>query len=237
VRVDELATPKNDAELFETDPDALLISPFMTGDVFAGVTCGDETVDVAIAGHPCVIRGGGGQLMTRVPCCLLKPTEDAIAYEDWPEGHFDKFPLPNDLGLGGNQAIRLLDWASVHKREFQRARRKVALTERGVYIFQQRFTHALARVAVPLPEYEVASKAVLREAGLEVEWVDSLVGNPTDDKAITKTVKSFHKFLDEPDGEGPATRRGLLRHAGGDTALTKLVRIEIKRRQQEGAAE
>jgi len=114
-------------------------------------------------------------------------------------------------------------------------RRKVALTERGVYIFQQRFTHALARVAVPLPEYEVASKAVLREAGLEVEWVDSLVGNPTDDKAITKTVKSFHKFLDEPDGEGPATRRD--RHAGGDTALTKLVRIEIKRRQQKDAAE
>ncbi|GEM_PF-1662319 len=227
MRIEELIAPVGDHEIFETDSDALLIKPYMTGDIFVAIPDGDEEIAVAIAAHPCAIRGANGKLLTRIPCCVLKSTSQPIPYAMWPEGHFDKFPLSDDLGLGPNQAVRLLEWRAVHHRELTRARRRAALTERGVYVFQQRLTHALTRVAVKLDDYERALRDVLREAALEEDWVDGLVADPTDERAIGKAAEAFHRFLDEEETPG-RKRRELLKVEGGERRLTKLVRDELK---------
>ncbi len=226
MRVDELVAPRNVVELYDLDDEALQLKPYMTGDVFADVAAAEEeTFAVMIVGHPCVIRGAGGQLMTRIPCCVLKPIEKDIAYSQWPDGDFDKFPLTSAIGLGDRQTVRLLEWRSVHKRELRRVRRRATMTERGVYIAQQRFTHAIARCAVPLAYFERASKHAMREAELEYEWVAELVTpGAAAEPETAKLVKEFHKLLDR-DGN-----RHLLLEEGGDSRLRSIVRSEIKRR-------
>jgi hypothetical protein len=225
VRVDELAAPRDDAELYDLHEEALELKPYMTGDVFSDVAGdGDETVPVMIVGHPCVIRGARGRLMTRVPCCVLKPVEKDIAYAQWPEGDFDKLPVTSALGLGDRQAVRLLEWRSVHHKQLPRSRRRATMTERGVYIVQQRFMYAITRCAVWLSEFEKSSRHVMREAEMEYEWVADLVDDPTDEKEITKLVTDFHKLLDQNDN------RKLLLQEGGDSTLRAIVRRAIKDR-------
>lgn len=226
MRIDELAAPRDDAELYDLDPEALQLKPYMTGDVFASVEVApDETVDVMIVGHPCAIRGASGKLKTRLPCCVLKAIDREIPYATWPDGDFDKFPLSVALGLAEHQTVRLLEWRSVHHKQLPRASRRATLTERGVYILQQRFTHAITRCAVPLADFERSSKRVMREAELEYEWVADLVDDPTDERAISRLVSSYHRLLDK-DGN-----RALLREEGGDSTLRGIVRREIRARQ------
>jgi hypothetical protein len=224
VRIDELAEPEGDDELFDADPEALLLRPYMTGDVFVDVDTGIETASVMIGGHPCAIRGAGGKLGTRVPCFVLRPVATPIAYSDWPEHHFDKFPLSDALGLGENQTARLTEWRSVHKRELTRDRRRVTLTDRGVYILQQRFTHSSARAAIPLIEFERASRPVLSEAELEYEWLGELVDPGADQGSIEALVREFHAFLDQ------AGARELLYQEGGESRARALVRQELRER-------
>lgn len=156
MRVEDLVSPRNTAEIFEHDPDALFLKPYMTGDVFAGVPDPDapeddldRTLTVTIVGHPCAIRGHGGRLKTRIPCCIVNQVTTAVPYDEWPDGNFDLFPVGDELGLGERLAVRFQEFTSVHRRELQRSRRVAALTPRGVYIFYQRFSHSLTRVAFP----------------------------------------------------------------------------------------
>jgi len=230
VRVEDLVSPRNTAEVFEDDPDALFLKPYMTGDLFADVPDPDEpdrTLTVAIVGHPCAIRGHGGQLKTRIPCCIVNQVATAVPYDEWPDGNFDLFPVGDELGLGERLAVRFLEFTSVHRRELQRSRRVAALTPRGVYVFYQRFSHSLTRVAFPLAAYEAGTRHIVEEAELESEWVEQLAGDDRGEKQLDKHVKAFHKFLDEVvDGE---PRRAALKREGGHSALRKELRGEMKR--------
>lgn len=232
MRVGELATPRNAAELFESDADALFFKSYMPGDVFSDVPDLDhpgQTITVAIVGHPCAIRGAGGKLKTRVPCCLVSQIANTVPYEEWPDGHFDYFPLDDALGIGERQAIRLAEFRPVHRRELARERRVAGLTERGLYILQQRFTHSLTRVAFPLAAFEEGSRHIAAEAEMENEWVEGLASDERDAAMVEGAVKEFHKFLDEDVNGAP--RRAGFRQTGGTSAINKEIRAEINRRQ------
>jgi hypothetical protein len=226
VRVDELATPLNDAELYDLDVEALLLRPYMTGDVFTDVEVGDEAPSmVMIIGHPCVIRGSRGKLSRRVPCCVMKQMESELPYGEWPERRFDRFPVSSALGLGERQAAALLEWRSVRSAGLSREQRRATMTDRGVYILQQRFTHAITRCAVPLADFEASSRNVMREAELEYEWVGDLTADPKDEGEVSAHIKDFHTFLDEGD------HRKLLTQEGGHSPLRAIVRAELKGRR------
>jgi len=226
VRVDVLVAPRSDDELWDLDDEAVRLRPYMTGDVFADVDDGDaEHVAVMIVGHPCVIRGSRGRLARRVPCCVVKQMQDELPYDQWPEGRFHLFPVPDALGLGEHHAAYLLEWRSVRQGELRRDRRRATMTDRGVYILQQRFTHAITRYATVLADFEAATIKEMREAELEHEWVADLVADPADDAAVNEQVLAFHTFLDE------GGYRKLLRQEGGETRLRAIVRTEIKRRR------
>ena len=172
MRIGELVTPESDAELFDLDAEALLLKPVMAGDVFANVdTAGDDAEAVMIVGHPCVIRGSRGKLARRVPCAVVKEMDSPLPFAEWPERRWDKLPCPDSAGLGALSATALLEWRSVPKGQLKRSERRLTMTERGVYVLQQRFTHAITRCAVPIAAFESSSKHVMREAELEYEWV------------------------------------------------------------------
>jgi hypothetical protein len=99
------------------------------------------------------------------------------------------------------------------------------MTDRGVYVLQQRFTHAITRYAPLLADFEAASVNVMREAELEYEWVAELIGDPADDSDVAAHVRAFHTFLDE------GGHRALLGQEGGDSRLRAVVRAEIKSRR------
>jgi hypothetical protein len=226
VRVDDLVAPRGDDELWDLDEEALRLRPYMTGDVFADVSDGDgDPIVVMIVGHPCVIRGSRGQLGRRVPCCVVKQMQEEMAYDQWPEGRFDRFPVPQALGLGERQAAYLLEWRSVRRGELQREHRRGTMTDRGVYVLQQRFTHAITRCAPVLADFEAATVREMREAELEYEWVAELIATPEDEAGVAGLVSDFHTFLDD------GGHRALLREEGGDSRLRGIVRAEIKRRR------
>lgn len=226
MRVDELVAPENDAELFDADPEALHLKPVMTGDVFTNVdTAGDDLETIIIVGHPCVIRGSRGKLARRVPCAAVKQMSDPLPYPEWPQRRWDKLPLASTPGLDDHSAAALLEWRSVHKSKLLRSERRLTMTERGVYVLQQRFTHAITRCAVPVADFEASSKHVMREAELEFEWVAELVPDGTDEKHVQDLTEAFHDFLDEDD------RRALIRPEGGESQLRSQVRTEIKHRR------
>ncbi len=236
MRVDDLTSPRGKAEIFEDDRDALFMKSFMTGDVFSDIPDpdGDGPMTVAIVGHPCAIRGHGGALKTRIPCCVVSNVGKEIPYDEWPDGNFDLFPLDSGLGLGEQQAVRLTEFRPVHRRELLRERRVAALTPRGIYIFQQRFTHSLARVAFPLAAFEEASSHIVDESELEMEWIEHFAGDTRDERQIAKHVKAFHKFLDHDIAEGTARREGF-KEPGGTSAIAKQARAEMKRRSEKAA--
>lgn len=225
MRIDVLVAPGSDDELWDLDQEALRLRPYMTGDVFADVADdgdGDATA-VMIIGHPCVIRGSRGRLARRVPCCVVKRMQDELPYDQWPERRFHVFPVPDAIGLGEHQAAYLLEWLSVPQGGLSRDRRRATMTDRGVYILMQRFTHAITRCATVVADFEAAAVKEMREAELEYEWVAELVADPSDGAAIEQQVRTFHGFLDDGD------RRALLLQEGGDARLRAIVRAEIKR--------
>ena len=228
MRVEELVAPHGDDELWDLDEEALRLRPYMTGDVFAGVDDGDgEPIAVMIVGHPCVIRGSRGRLSRRVPCCVVKQMQDEMPYDQWPEGRFDRFPVPDALSLGERHAAYLLEWRSAQHGELKRGQRRGTMTDRGVYVLLQRFTHAITRCAPVLADFEAATVNEMREAELEYEWVAELVSDPANDAEVYGLVREFHTFLDE------GGHRALLTDEGGDARLRAVVRAELKRRRDD----
>jgi hypothetical protein len=227
VRVDALYSPRDDDELWDLDDQALRLKAYMTGDVFVDVADGDDQpIALMIVGHPCVIRGSRGRLASRIPCCVVKQMEDELPHGQWPEGRFHVFPVHPDLGLGPRHAAYLLEWRSVRRAELSRDRRRGTMTDLGVYALQQRFTHAITRCAPVIADFEKGTVREMREAELEYEWVDDLVGDPGDDAAaVNAEVQAFHSFLDE------SGHRALLREPGGESRLRAIVRAEIKSRR------
>lgn len=133
-------------------------------------------------------------------------------------------PLPIERRAGdwNGRATKLLHWVSVRRSELSRERRVATLTERGVYIFQQRFTHALTRVGVPLSRFEQVSKHILREAELEYDWISELAAEGADDKAIAQLVRDFHTILDADNN------REMLRQEGGESRLRRTIHAAIR---------
>lgn len=226
MRVEELVAPRGDDELWDLEDEALRLRPYMTGDVFGDVDDGDgDPIAVMIVGHPCVIRGSRGRLSRRVPCCVVKQMQEEMVYEEWPEGRFDRFPVPDALGLDERNAAYLLEWRSVRRGELRRGRRRGTMTDRGVYVLQQRFTHAITRCAPVLADFEAATINEMHEAELEYEWVAELVADPDDDAKVSGLVDAFHRFLDD------GGHRALLREEGGHSRLRAVIRAELKRRR------
>jgi len=129
----------------------------------------------------------------------------------------------------GTQAADLQEWLTVENSELRRERRRLALTEWGLIVMQQRLIHSLTRFVAPTSALEEAARPVLREAELERDWVERLDGPA----ALDQRVADFSAFMGEAD------RGARLRDRAKESAVRREVAGEIKARQAdagEGAA-
>lgn len=213
-----LIEPEGDDEILDFEPEALRFNAVMTGDVFEAVSVVGEPqpLTVMVAGHPCTIRGAGGQLRPRVACVRVTPHQ-AVPYRAWPTRFFNVFPVPEPVGLS-TVAADLMEWITVDGSELRRDRRKLTLSERGIVVLQQRIVFSLTRVAVDPIRIEEASRHVVREAELERDWVEDLDAT----KPLEELVADFAAFM---DAEG---RREGLKDPTTEAVVRRAVRTRIR---------
>ena len=186
-----LIEPENDDEIFDSDEDALAYNAVMTGDVFRNVAISgyDNPCTVMIAGHPCTIRRGA-TLVERIPCVIVSAVETTVPYRRWPRGDWNKFFIPESIGIGAHVAS-LDELVTVASSELSRERRAITLTPHGVITFQQRLIHSLTRFVASEKQLLEVSGPVLQEAELERDWIEGRV----DAISIEDAVEEFDNFM------------------------------------------
>lgn len=160
-----LAHPRDLDELYLARADEVPVArPVLPGDVFAAVEIGpDHDGYVLVVAHPCSMRAAHGQLRPRLAAAPIRSYQ-ALPLDGWPNGHYNWFPLP-ELADGADFAASLLELGTAHSDALDRARRIACLTDRGIYLMQQRFVHSLTRVVVGLDVLERASGHGARRSG------------------------------------------------------------------------
>ncbi len=202
--------------------------PFLTGDVFTGVSIDADDHDgtVMVVAHPCSMRGSRGRLVSRIVVAPIREYEP-VAFEKWPAGHFKVMPLPSLLSDDDiPRAVHLLEMSAVRSEELTPDRRILGLTDLGIHVLQQRLVYSLTRVLVGLDKLQEQTAHVLLEAALEEEWVDDLAESD-DAEALSLASIAFGEYMSGGHREAlkDATRRS-------DT--TREVRAEIRRRSASG---
>jgi hypothetical protein len=224
-----LAAPASTAELYRGYGDDIPIArPLLTGDVLTDVTIDGEAHDgtIMIVAHPCSMRGARGRLLPRVVVAPIR-TYQQVPFDQWPDGHFKVMPLPQMHAEGDetSRAVHLLELTAVRSERLDRARRILALKDRGIHILQQRLVYSLTRVEVGLEKLHEQTAHVLLEAELEEEWVDELAAD-TEPDCIAAESEAFTQFMD--DGH-----RDVLKDSTRRSDTVRLVRAEIRRRRDE----
>lgn len=203
--------------------------PFMTGDVFRGVTIPGATPDTApddeglgiVLTHPCSMRVDGLRLAPRLHMARVAISEE-IPLRKWRDGHFKVMPLPELAGE--HQAARFEDMGLVESASLLSERRIACLTPYGIHLLQQRFIWYLTRFSVPTHRLAEATEAVFEEAELEEEWVSRAAESGA---ARQASVEAFHQWIRSPDQSGSSRQEQLgdpQRRAG----IRRAMRLHLK---------
>ena len=191
-----LAEPRSAEELYlARGEEVSRARPVLTGDVYADIDIGPPHDGfVLLIAHPCSMRGGGGRLRTRIAAAPIRQGQE-IPLDQWPEGNFNLFPLPDLFDRPHSAA--LLELGAAPREALEEGRRIASLSDHGIYVLQQRLVHSLTRVVVGLDTLEAASGHVLAEAELEEEWVEQLAGSDAEAEALRSEVSGFQAFFND----------------------------------------
>lgn len=195
----------------QIDPDALYDArgtvpwtrPIIQGDVFSGVTLpgfGEAPTLVQIVAHPCAIRRGTDLLprITVAPLARHKQVLGAGA-EGW-DGHLKFMPMPNLLSDGKHYATQFVDITAAPSEMLTLGNRIASLTNRGIYVLQQRLIKHYTRLEVDISTLRVQSSPVLEEAEQERDWIETVLGGEPDDiDAVTRESVAFDAWMREGD--------------------------------------
>lgn len=145
--------------------------PLLQGDVFDGVVLpgfGEEPRKVQIVAHPCSMRAGA-TLTPRVTVAPIDPHRE-VTGKGW-DGPPRLMPLP-DLVDGENFATKFIDVTACPAELLTRDRRIATLSNRGIYVLQQRLVKHYTRVEMSLELLWRESAPVLTEAQLLWDWLE-----------------------------------------------------------------
>lgn len=166
--------------------------PLFTGDVILDIPIPgvQDAGPAIIVAHPCSIRGTAGRLLDPTLAAAVRP-QDQISRKSWPDGFYDRSPLPElgDLGycvtwldqIGRAETDRVVD-----------ATRIACLSEYGINVLQQRLTFHLTRVAVPTHQFHEAFAHTMIEADLLEDWTDTLTEAG---RSTPEAVSMFEEFI------------------------------------------
>lgn len=151
--------------------------PFLTGDVFAGVTVQAprsdlKTKDVMIIQHPCAMRPNGVDLTSSI--LVAEVHRFPVLPPDKWSGSGKLMPLPDlltDVASGRrNQAAFFDDTYHVHPSDL--TKRIACLSLRGVNLLLQRWVYHSSRVIVPSFDFDSAITPVYEQADIIEEWCE-----------------------------------------------------------------
>jgi hypothetical protein len=140
--------------------------PPFTGDVYR---LGDGRM-VMILQHPCALRAG----VNLHPRLLVAPVSPNTLRSSWAKAPFTKMPLPK-LIEGKDHSADFVALDIVDSATLVASERVAVLSQSGVNLLMQRWTHHSTRLTVPTYTYSEATMAPFDEADLIEEWVTDRV--------------------------------------------------------------
>lgn len=200
------------AALYDERGEVSWTRPFLQGDVFDSVVLpgfGDEPMKVQIIAHPCAMRTGANV----TPRITVAPVmgHGRVTGSGW-NGNLRLMPLA-DLASGQHFATKFVEVTAAPAQLLTHERRIATLSNRGIYVLQQRLVKHYTRVEMELELFRRESAAILTEAELQQDWLDGVLTEPeqSDKLAIEAEVAVFDKWLGEGSSSDSPTRRERLR--------------------------
>jgi len=193
--------------LYDERGDVSWCRPLLQGDVFDGVVLpgfGSDPMKVQVVSHPCAMRTGT-KLTPRITVAPVEP-HASVTGRGW-DGNLRVMPLAELIG-GQHFATRFIDVTAAPTLLLARGRRIATLSNQGIYVLQQRLIKHYTRVEMPLDLLRRESAAVLTEAQLQWDWLETVLTEPEqiDEAAIDAEERVFDGWL----REGTPSRRDLL---------------------------
>lgn len=188
----------------QIDPDALYderadvsrARPFLQGDVFDGVVLpgfGDGPKKVQIVAHPCAMRTGAS-LTPRITVALIEPYQ-VVSGRAW-DRHPRVMPLA-ELISGDHFAARFVDITACPAELLTKERRVATLSNRGIFVLQQRLIKHYTRVETELEVLRSQSAPVLTEAQLLWDWLEEVLSDVEieDDAVLDHEAEVFEEWM------------------------------------------
>lgn len=202
--------------LYDERGDVSWARPLIQGDVFDDVVLpgfGDEPMKVQIVNHPCAMRTGKGLLLPRITVAPVGPHARIAGQRGW-DGNLRLMPLP-ELHDEQNYVTKFADVTAAPVDFLTRRKRIASLTNRGIYVLQQRLVKHYTRIELDLEVLRRQSAPVLVEAEQQWHWIDEVLSEEelTDEAAIIGEAAVFDDWLGEGDPSGRQLLQDEVNHA------------------------
>jgi hypothetical protein len=222
---------ENDDLYLARGPDVSPHRPVLPGDVFSDVEIGGLGLQdlIIVMSHPCTMRAGA-RLKPRLQAAQIRRDQQAVALDEWAEGHFRIMPLPGLESDANHYSAVLSEIGLIQSPDLYLERRKACLSDLGIYLLQQRQIFCQTRAKVGLDTLADASQHVLEEADLLEEWSEALASGESED-ALIAVAEEFDLFLKEPTAASLRSKLELPRERPG---VRRTVRAEIAARRGSG---
>lgn len=182
--------------------------PLLQGDVFDGVVLpgfGADPMMVQVVSHPCAMRTGTN-MTPRITVAPVEP-HASVTGRGW-DGNLRVMPLAELVG-GRHFATKFIDVTAAPTHLLTRGRRIATLSNQGIYVLQQRLIKHYTRVEMPLDLLRRESAAVLTEAQLQWDWLETVL--PEAEQVDESAIEAEARVLDGWLLEGTPSRRDSLR--------------------------
>jgi hypothetical protein len=225
----------------QIEPDALYdergevnwTRPFLQGDVFDDVVLpgfGDEPMKVQIVAHPCAMRTGPSvtERITVAPVVGYRQ----VAGSGW-NGHLRVMPMA-ELAGDKHFATKFVDVTAAPANLLTYERRIATLSNRGIFVLQQRLVKHYTRVEMELELFRRESAAILVEAELQQDWLEEVLteAEQIDKAAIETETAVFDDRLGQRSTADTPSLRELLREEIHHTDVRKAIQRAASDRAQ-----
>lgn len=202
-------------ELYDERGDVARSRMIFQGDVFQNVELpgfGDEPQIVQVVAHPCSMRAGT-KLHTRITVAPVVRNKQLVG-EEW-NGSLRIMPLA-ELVDGTHYAAKFIDITAAPAELLRLDDRIATLSDRGIYVLQQRLIKHYTRLEVEPGVLAVESSTTIWELHEQREWIETVLEDEdswTDENLLAQEV-AFDSWL----REGNPSRREQLKieHAHAD---------------------
>lgn len=193
--------------------------PLLQGDVFDDIVLpgfGEDPLTVQVINHPCAMRRGP-DLLPRITVAPVIPHQLVSGKSEW-QRYLRVMPLA-ELRDDKHYATKFVDVTSASADLLTLDKRIASLTNKGIYVLQQRLVKHYTRLEVPLGLLHKESAPVLEEAHQQWDWVDTVLSGSQQAQleAVEAEGKQYQAWLDQ----GNPTRRTLLKEEINYTDLRR----------------